>query len=354
MISARKQPLLATFLLAVCVPGIACAQNVVLSVDRDTNIVSFSNTAATVGQVGLYEITSERGALDVSGWNPLSNSDASWRVVGAPSSSKLTEIKETGHISVQQGSPISLATAFDPASAKLNAGFGVDVEDLEVKFYDPVLDQLTTPAVVYTGEKIYNSLIVNIDTQSGLASIENESPFEVNLTGYTVRSALGELNPAWAGIRASDSANWGSAGISSTQVVSELNQNPSTAALTLPAGSSASLGVLYTGDGSNQDVSFDFILQGAETPLSSSVKYSSLGFSGDADVDQDIDGGDFLLLQRIAPQFIPTWEANYGTTPAAVSALTNAVPEPSSTLLVVLVVSSLLLTRGNVIRRAAP
>ena len=47
--------------------------------------------------------------------------------------------------------------------------------------------------------------------------------------------------------------------------------------------------------------------------------------SPDADADSDVDGRDFLLLQRENPTKISLWEANYGMSPVA-----SAVPEPQA------------------------
>lgn len=332
----RQIILIITF--SVCAVGAlphAWAQNVVLLVDRETGSISIANNDATTGHVALYEVTSELGIIDASGWVPFANSDSSWRVLGTPTANRLTEIKETGELQISQGVPMSIGVAYDPGPAKLASGFGVDVEDLRVQLFDPLLDTLASPEVEYVGEKIYNNLVVNINALTGQASIENESPFDVELTGYTIGSSAGELNSAWAGLRASDPDNWLESGISSSTSVAELNQNGNTAALSLTAGSSADLGFLYTGDGTIQDVSFDFILQGQSTLVSSAVKYSNIDFAGDADGDTDVDGADFLTLQRIASHQIPTWETNYGNG-LPLSALTNSIPEPSSALLVLL------------------
>ncbi|MEM8947389.1 MAG: PEP-CTERM sorting domain-containing protein, partial [Planctomycetota bacterium] len=54
------------------------------------------------------------------------------------------------------------------------------------------------------------------------------------------------------------------------------------------------------------------------------------GVAGDADGDGDVDGADFLLLQRTNPAGIADWQANYG--PGTSSSIA-AVPEPSTLLL---------------------
>lgn len=57
-------------------------------------------------------------------------------------------------------------------------------------------------------------------------------------------------------------------------------------------------------------------------------------FAGDADADGDVDGADFLIIQRTDPSLIPIWEAQYGST-AGILAAAQQVPEPTALLLVV-------------------
>ena len=56
------------------------------------------------------------------------------------------------------------------------------------------------------------------------------------------------------------------------------------------------------------------------------------GLPGDIDDDSDVDGSDFLQMQRSDATLITAWEAAYGTV-AAGSSATLSVPEPSSLVL---------------------
>lgn len=56
----------------------------------------------------------------------------------------------------------------------------------------------------------------------------------------------------------------------------------------------------------------------------------------DLDNDGDVDGTDFLLIQRSDPSLIPAWEFEYGSVTPVVA---QAVPEPSSALFVIVVFS---------------
>lgn len=52
----------------------------------------------------------------------------------------------------------------------------------------------------------------------------------------------------------------------------------------------------------------------------------------DLDNDGDVDGADFLLIQRVDPSLLPAWQAQYGNS-SLQAASAAAVPEPSSTAL---------------------
>ncbi|MDC0936555.1 hypothetical protein OAS39_09720 [Pirellulales bacterium] len=57
--------------------------------------------------------------------------------------------------------------------------------------------------------------------------------------------------------------------------------------------------------------------------------------SPDADEDGDVDGRDFLILQRENPEKIPLWETAYGTD-ASLAAAAQPVPEPAALVLAAL------------------
>lgn len=61
--------------------------------------------------------------------------------------------------------------------------------------------------------------------------------------------------------------------------------------------------------------------------------------SVDLDSDGDVDGADFLAIQRDDPSLIPQWQTEYGT--GALSAAVSAVPEPSTLLLSILAFAAL-------------
>jgi hypothetical protein len=70
------------------------------------------------------------------------------------------------------------------------------------------------------------------------------------------------------------------------------------------------------------------------------IRLAAPGVPGDFDEDGDVDGRDFLVWQRggsptpLSASDLATWKANYGT--GTLSAVSAAVPEPSSALLLTL------------------
>lgn len=59
--------------------------------------------------------------------------------------------------------------------------------------------------------------------------------------------------------------------------------------------------------------------------------------SADLDQDGDVDGFDFMLIQRTDPSLIPTWVAAYGSGQVTASITSASVPEPTNLALAMLV-----------------
>lgn len=68
------------------------------------------------------------------------------------------------------------------------------------------------------------------------------------------------------------------------------------------------------------------------------------GLLADADADGDVDGTDFLLIQRNNPALISQWQTEYGTGSLSASLASQAIPEPS-TAIGLLVGAAIFLTR---------
>ncbi|MGI9429505.1 MAG: PEP-CTERM sorting domain-containing protein, partial [Bythopirellula sp.] len=88
-------------------------------------------------------------------------------------------------------------------------------------------------------------------------------------------------------------------------------------------------------DANGQLVFSAFFSNASQAILVSDLVASIPSLAGDIDGDVDVDGADYLQIQRDNLALIPQWEVQYGTGPGSLSSST-AVPEPSSLLLLVL------------------
>ncbi|MEM7316150.1 MAG: PEP-CTERM sorting domain-containing protein, partial [Planctomycetota bacterium] len=294
----RKRRNVAMLLIAACVATClvssnAVAQDVVLEINRTTNNISI--TTSGTGDLDGYAILSDSGSLDPTGWSSLDDQGLSnWREAGTPSTSFLAELQSAGTTPITSGEPLSLGTAYDPLSAKLAAGFAVDIEDVQFDYHSPNSGTNRNATVTYVGEKIYNNLVINVDPDTGAATLENESPFAVELNGYTIRSEGGFLDPGWSGLRDLDS-DWQAAN-PTVNSLSELN--PVGSYMLAPA-ESADLGFVYTGIiDLDQDLTFDFTLTSRQAPYAGIVKYASatMGVTGDFNQDGAWDCDDINAL----------------------------------------------------------
>ena len=68
--------------------------------------------------------------------------------------------------------------------------------------------------------------------------------------------------------------------------------------------------------------------------------------SADVDNDGDVDGRDFVLIQKTTPSMIPQWQVEYGGLGIAASTTAN-VPEPQSSLLALLSIACYVYTRPS-------
>lgn len=88
-------------------------------------------------------------------------------------------------------------------------------------------------------------------------------------------------------------------------------------------------------DADGQLVFSAFFSDASQAILVSDLVASVPSVAGDIDGDDDVDGADYLQIQRDNLVLISQWEVQYGTGPGSLSSST-AVPEPSSLLLLVL------------------
>ncbi|MGI9456684.1 MAG: LamG-like jellyroll fold domain-containing protein, partial [Aeoliella sp.] len=182
--------------------------------------------------------------------------------------------------------------------------------------YDTALDpgqvaQLGGPtASVITLDPGPSILEVVIDRDSGNVSIENNTGFDQDIKGYSIRSAAGALTEADADFLADGDASW--VQFTAAGATGDLSEGHLTTD-SLSNGSSTSLGpgwFPYFED--EADISFEYV-DGTGAVLDGSVSFTGNGDAsferGDLDFDSDVDVDDW-----------GEFKANFGTSVAGLSA----------------------------------
>ena len=316
----------------------------VLSVNRDTGVVSLTNPGTTAVSLDGYTVASSLGTINGGAWTSLQDQAAlggGWRETPA-NANRLSELKQSGAGTLAPGQTISLGAVFAPNPATL----GAPTEDLQFR-YASTTDGVLSAPVKYTGTKV-NNILLQVDPSNGQARLRNTSSFTVNIDGYTITSAAGSLTPGtWSSLDDQNAAggNWRESP-GTTARLSELKQATST---TLAPGASFNLGAIFN-TSMAKDLNFDFLQFGQSQSFDGAVIFAPLAaatipgdfdqngvvngqdlnlwktnFGGSAlpnsDGDSDSDGNDFLVWQR-------------SVTAGAAAPAAAAVPEPASVTLV--------------------
>lgn len=353
----------------------AYSQDLVLQVDRATGMLQLSGAGSTVVNLAGYTISSKYGTLDLSNPFPgISAVDAEWAVAGVPTASSITEYIPNGDpgvfTAVDDTVTFDLGNLYDPTDAFLAQGFAFDVEpdDLVLTYADLNFPSTNTGLVEYVGDGDTNNIGITVDLDTGTAFLENESPFDQVLVGYTILPGTpGLLNTnlgTFDGLR--DEAGGGAFEAPSTltgDALSELDPtvDQGAAGITVSAGQSYQLGVI--GDTSGDlysmanNLSFSFLFAGAgEQERAGFVKYVGASLTGPGDFNSDgvVDAADYTLWRDndgaadesainyngdgggVSSTDYDVWQSNYGVDYGAGTVeAANTTPEPATAGLLV-------------------
>ncbi len=333
------------------------AQVLTLQVDRGTGAVSIANTGTGAQTIDGYSVLSSFGAL-TGNWNSLTDQNASGWVEADPMNTDLSELhSQAGGLTLNGGQSRTLGTPYVPAYP----AFGVDPDHLKFE-YSTSDGEEYTGVVQYTGTKVNNNLIVSVNPATGQSQLKNDSPFTIQIDGYSLYSTSGSLQPAqgkWMSLQDRGVAGWQEALPLAPTSISELNSD---GVLTLSPFSGYDLGELYKSVGGTQDLRFEFLMAGAALPLDGKVVYgpfgpvSAPGLPGDFNNNGTVDAADYTVwrnnlgaanesalngngngLNGVDQADYTLWKSNFGNSfgsgsGAAISSGSN-VPEPSTSLL---------------------
>jgi Dockerin type I domain len=321
-----------------------------LQVNRSTGLATIANQDDAAAALSAYTIASAGGQLSPAGWNSLADQTTpGWSEIQAVATSLSESSAGDPLIVGASDGTASLGCAF----AGKPIAFRVDAPT-DLTFQYTADGELRTGKVEYTGQSL-NNLTVLVDPVTGLARLENTSPFAVAIDAYTISSASQSLAPGeWQSLDEQDAANgtWAEANNSPARI-SELQSAGNTP---LEPGDSFEMGQLFNADG-QQDLVFDFLLAGASTSLRGVVYYTNVRLPGDYNDDGIVDAADYSVWRDSLNQAVERgtgadgnrdglvtsadyelWKSSFGKRLAAASGGALAsVPEPGTLSIVLLV-----------------
>jgi hypothetical protein len=316
----------------------------VLSVNRDTGVVSITNPGNAGIGIDGYTIQSTSGSLSVANWQSLEDNPgvagSGW-FEGNPSANRLTEVRSGGVSTLAASGTWGLGPAYQPPAP---TQFGQVTEDLVFQFNDPVAQETVNGVVNYTGSGNINNLVLFADPATGNVKIRNTSPFTVQIDGYTISSAAGSLNsnPAlWTSLQDQPGVapNWFEGFLTDNRVTEVMSSGTTT--LTGNGVTTFDLGGLFKTAGA-RDLVFQFLLAGNSLPNTGFVLYEAAPtvdeLAGDYNNDGRVDAADYVVWRKSninGAAGYNTWRTNFGRTAGSGSALSSgAVPEPGMLMLI--------------------
>ena len=318
-------------------------------VDRASGNVSVTNVAGGPLDIQGYSLFSDNGLLSVDNWNGLTDQGVDGWIEANPRAEQLNETNLSGAATLAVGDSVDLGAAW--------AGTTVSPREEDVAFSYLLSDgRVIAGNVEYTGPA--NDLVLNVDPESGAATLQNLSASvgDFDVTGFTISSASGSLNPD--GFTGIGEDGWEIAN-PQENALSELNL---TGSKVFGNGTVVSLGNIFTPGGAQ-----DLVLEFGDTAfnlLPGTVEFGGggdvpppppAGLPGDIDMDGSVGFADFLVLSANFgmaggpdagdidgdgsvgfPDFL-VLSSNFGQSAAAA-----AVPEPATGILALFGVLGLL------------
>lgn len=264
----------------------------------------------------------------------------------------------------------------DAGASFLSAGTGTIAQDRGVESLrmalnnDLVNDNILIDRVYLTDVSPVTSidaLTLEVNIVTGNIAIKNDTLTDFDINSYRIASPDNDLNFAgWSSL--SDNAidaidadidvdsivgngigeTWDEAAGSDNGVLAESFLLGSSV---FAAGRSESLGSAFqTGGAETLEFQYRDAVSGAISD--GNVVYVTTGLAADVDTDGDVDGADFLIIQRTNPALISQWQTEYSANTNSLAAA-QAVPEPTTTLLFVVGVTLLLVSHRHESARRA-
>lgn len=326
----------------------------VLEVNRNTGVATIKQPGNNSLSLDGYYVASDTvGSLDPSGWSSFASQGtqgANW-IPTANDANTIGEFKATGSTSIGSGGSVGIGSIYDAYAGQ----FGQIGEDLEFVYTRPSDGAIIDGIVTYTGTA-FNTLVLQVDPNSGETFLRNTSQTSVDIDQYDIQSGSGSLSAS--GWDSFDSTNFEGAGTwlqfvnPTANLLGEVN---ALAMTTLAPGATLPLGNAYVGDTTGtRDLTFQFLQFGDDTPTLGAVVYEALsaGLPGDFNGDQVVNAADYTVWRdnlgatedgsilngngnggTVDQSDYMLWRSNYGSTSGLAGSLvadSTAAPEPAS------------------------
>ena len=283
----RTRLLLSAALLWAGLIGHAAGQDLRLTVDRESGVISLENAGAEASAMQGYSIGSAGSYLIPDAWTSLTDGGTVGWVEANPSANWLSELNRNMTFSLEPGASQALGVAYTTGGHQPDIVFEYITPDREV----------LSPAVHYTGPA--NNLAVYLDPATGEAAMANLSPFidPPEIKGYSILSESGALNTGgWSSMAASGAEGWVEAN-PAAEHLSELNRS---GAMLFGNGTTVPMGQILAPGSETRDLIFEYFTTAGEV-LMGSVEYIPLpgggdGLPGDFDNDSVVGLSDIDLL----------------------------------------------------------
>lgn len=326
-----------------------------LQVNRTSGTVSIANIGTTSKALDGYSVLSSRGTLNLTNWNSLQDQAVAGWVEAGGTVNDFSELNSGGSSTITAGNSLLLGSPYAGQPGNQFPAFGINPDDISFEYSTPD-HRIVQGSVVYSGTKVNNNLIVNVNPSTGQAQLKNDSPYTVTIDGYAVYSQSSSLQPAngkWLSLMDRGVAGWEEAD-PAANAVSELNENGS---LTLSPFSGYDLGELYKSVGGTQDLRLEFLQVGQNLATNGLVVYGAFGavnppgLTGDYNNNGIVDAADYVIWRKMsgttaalpndpiggtigAAQYTQ-WRANFGNSfgsgsGSGLGSSVAAVPEPAT------------------------
>jgi hypothetical protein len=326
-----------------------------LQVNRNTGEAILKNEGTSSIDLDGYFLGSSVGSLsdNPANWTSITEGGlygGDW-VETAQTTTNIGELKIGANATIGTGTEINLGNIYNA----FPGAFGNSGEDIEFGYRRGPDGIEFRGQVEYIGDAA-NTLVLQVDPNTGEAVIRNTSPTSVQIDGYDVTSANGSLdNDAWNSLdeQGADGDAWLEL-LDPAKSANQIGEFNSAGFTTIGPNQSLSLGPLF--NGGEQDLEFSFLMMGQDDGTDGIVIYNTISIPGDYDNSGQVAQGDLDLVllnwgKTVPPDSVPEgWVneqpsgligqsaldgvlLNWGNTAGSGAAAGVAVPEPTAALL---------------------